>query len=72
VTRLVDNWVAARVEFAQRLVADVAQLAARLGDPAGPGAVREVEFGAGDSHRDGRSVRHVLSTLGRNLLSFNA
>ncbi|WBB76087.1 type 2 lanthipeptide synthetase LanM family protein [Micromonospora sp. WMMD1128] len=58
-TVLVDNWVDARVEFARRLVADQAALADRLGDPAGLGAVTGVSFGAGDSHRGGRSVGFV-------------
>ncbi|MEV0460108.1 type 2 lanthipeptide synthetase LanM family protein [Catellatospora methionotrophica] len=58
-TILVDNWVEARVEFAQRLLADLADLTAQLGDPAGLGTVTEVSFGAGDSHRGGRSVGFV-------------
>ncbi|HEY1178512.1 MAG TPA: DUF4135 domain-containing protein, partial [Phytomonospora sp.] len=60
-TVLIDNWVNARVEFAERLVADAGALAARLSDAAGtdPGTVTEVSIGAGDSHRGGRSVGFV-------------
>jgi type 2 lantibiotic biosynthesis protein LanM len=55
-TRIVDNWVEARVEFATRLVADVAAVAARLAEAGPPGVVTDVSLGAGDSHRGGRSV----------------
>lgn len=60
-TVLIDNWVNARVEFAERLVADVDALAGRLGDATGAaiGTVAEVSIGAGDSHRGGRSVGFV-------------
>lgn len=58
-TVLIDNWANARIEFAQRLVQDIASLTDRLGDPADLGVVAEVSFGAGDSHRGGRSVGFV-------------
>ncbi|MGC4759094.1 type 2 lanthipeptide synthetase LanM family protein [Micromonospora trifolii] len=58
-TILIDNWVDARVEFAKRLTADATALTARLGDLAELGSVTEVSFGAGDSHRGGRSVGFV-------------
>jgi type 2 lantibiotic biosynthesis protein LanM len=56
--RMVDNWVDSRIEFATRLTADVADLAARLDQP-DLGVVTGVSLGAGDSHRGGRSVGFV-------------
>jgi type 2 lantibiotic biosynthesis protein LanM len=55
-TVLIDNWANARIEFAQRLVTDIPSLASLLD---GPGVLDEVSFGAGDSHRGGRSVGFV-------------
>ncbi|MGI5214101.1 type 2 lanthipeptide synthetase LanM family protein [Plantactinospora sp. CA-290183] len=57
--RRLDDWVEVRAEFVERLVADVAALVARLADPAGLGPVTELVFGAGDTHRGGRSVALV-------------
>ncbi|MFC6092666.1 type 2 lanthipeptide synthetase LanM family protein [Saccharothrix lopnurensis] len=48
------NRVDAAVEFAGRFVADRAALAVLTG--ADPGCLRSVDFGAGDSHRAGRTV----------------
>ena len=67
-TVLVDNWVDARVEFARRLVADAPALAHRLGDPADLGVVTGVSFGAGDSHRGGRSVGFVRFANGARVV----
>jgi type 2 lantibiotic biosynthesis protein LanM len=63
--RTVDNWEASRLEFARRLVADHADLADRCGGPRALGDLAEVSFGAGDSHRGGRSVAVVRFTGGR-------
>lgn len=57
--RLVDNWVAARTEFAERLLRDLPDLVARFPDEAELGTVNRVDFDAGDSHRNGRSVAIV-------------
>ncbi|WBB76084.1 type 2 lanthipeptide synthetase LanM family protein [Micromonospora sp. WMMD1128] len=62
--RVVDNWEAARLEFARRLVADHATLADRCGVPDALGDLAGVSFGAGDSHRGGRSVAVVRFTSG--------
>ncbi|MEV4417475.1 type 2 lanthipeptide synthetase LanM family protein [Catellatospora sp. NPDC049609] len=62
--RAVDNWEASRLEFAQRLVADYAELARRCGGPDALGDLAEVGFGAGDSHRGGRSVAVVRFATG--------
>ncbi|MEV4414300.1 type 2 lanthipeptide synthetase LanM family protein, partial [Catellatospora sp. NPDC049609] len=67
-TVLIDNWAQARIEFAQRLVADVATLAERLGDAARLGVVADVSVDAGDSHRDGRSVGFVRFTSGARVV----
>ncbi|MEV0460111.1 type 2 lanthipeptide synthetase LanM family protein [Catellatospora methionotrophica] len=66
--RAVDDWVASRLEFAQRLVADYAELAERCGGPDALGDVAEVGFGAGDSHRGGRSVAAVRFATGAKVM----
>ncbi|MER6068565.1 type 2 lanthipeptide synthetase LanM family protein [Streptomyces sp. NPDC001817] len=55
--------VAATAAFATRLAADRASLAPLLGRP--PGEMRDVTFGAGDSHRGGLSVSRVDFAGGR-------
>src|SRR5262245_5209612 len=55
--RIVANWVAAVAEFAVRYAAD--KEAIGLGDMTG------VAFGAGDSHRGGRTVAMVTAERGR-------
>ncbi|MDI6102275.1 type 2 lanthipeptide synthetase LanM family protein [Actinoplanes sp. NEAU-A12] len=52
-----ESWVEARRELADRLRADLPELAARFGVVArGMADVTAVRFGAGDPHRGGRSV----------------
>jgi type 2 lantibiotic biosynthesis protein LanM len=63
VERLVGNRCAALLEFAERWASDRAQIAKLCGAP--PGALREVTFGAGDSHRGGRTVAIVSCEGGR-------
>ncbi|MEV4418060.1 type 2 lanthipeptide synthetase LanM family protein [Catellatospora sp. NPDC049609] len=55
VDRMVSNRVDAVVELAQRLTDD----RARLADYAGADMMTGVSFGAGDTHRDGRTVARV-------------
>lgn len=53
---LVDNRVSASLEFARRFARDREALAGFIGDM---GQLRAVSFGAGDSHRGGRTVAVV-------------
>ncbi|MCW6005095.1 type 2 lantipeptide synthetase LanM family protein [Micromonospora sp. CPCC 205371] len=62
--RLIDNWQASRLEFVDRLVADYDEIADRCGGRAALGDLAEVRFGAGDSHRQGRSVAVVRFQTG--------
>lgn len=64
VVRAIDDWTASRIEFARHLVADYAELSAHgeLGDLA------ELSFGAGDSHRGGRSVAAVRFATGARVM----
>ncbi|MFJ8581036.1 type 2 lanthipeptide synthetase LanM family protein [Micromonospora sp. NPDC093277] len=56
----VRTWIRVRAELAQRLVDDAAVLHETFGAPAeGLTAVREIRFGAGDTHRGGRAVAVV-------------
>ncbi|MGC5287582.1 type 2 lanthipeptide synthetase LanM family protein [Micromonospora sp. DT231] len=66
--RVVDNWEASRLEFAERLVADYADLADRCGGPDALGDLAEVSFGAGDNHRGGRSVAVVRFATGARVM----
>ncbi|MGX7675486.1 type 2 lanthipeptide synthetase LanM [Plantactinospora sp. DSM 117369] len=51
------TWIRVRLELAHRLVEDADRLREAFGAPAaGLSAVREIRFGAGDTHRGGRSV----------------
>ncbi|MGW0707150.1 type 2 lanthipeptide synthetase LanM family protein [Streptomyces sp. NPDC002643] len=56
---LLNTWRAARVEFATRLLTDFSALVETVWDGKRPGAVEAVDFGAGDTHRGGRSVAVV-------------
>src|SRR5205814_9471777 len=55
----IDFWIATRATFARRLAADLTELCRTLFAGRDPGAVREVRFGAGDTHRGGQSVAIV-------------
>ncbi|MEU5052264.1 type 2 lanthipeptide synthetase LanM family protein [Streptomyces sp. NPDC021096] len=66
--RVVDNWVAARTEFARRLLVDLPDLLAHFDDAPSPGQVSHVAFDAGDSHRGGRSVGIVHFSDGRKVV----
>jgi type 2 lantibiotic biosynthesis protein LanM len=56
---VLDSWVATRALFARRLAQDLPEIRRTLWDGRDPGAVREVAFGAGDTHRGGQSVAIV-------------
>ncbi|MER5318685.1 type 2 lanthipeptide synthetase LanM family protein [Streptosporangium roseum] len=64
---ILAGWVDSRAEFAERLAADFPEigklLAGRAGE--GPGRVLEMRFGAGDTHRGGRSVAIVSFAGGK-------
>ncbi|MFI6239511.1 type 2 lanthipeptide synthetase LanM family protein [Micromonospora sp. NPDC050795] len=66
--RVVDNWQASRLEFAERVVADHAELSDRCGGPDSLGDLAEVSFGAGDNHRGGRSVAAVRFATGARVM----
>ncbi|MCK2244309.1 MULTISPECIES: type 2 lanthipeptide synthetase LanM family protein [unclassified Crossiella] len=53
------RWFSTRVEFAQHLAADRAELITTVLGGADPGRVTEVGFGSGDTHRGGRTVAIV-------------
>jgi class II lanthipeptide synthase len=55
-TEVLDAWRTARVEFARHLLADFSSLVEQLWCGDRPGSLVAVEFGAGDTHRGGRSV----------------
>ncbi|MGW5875106.1 type 2 lanthipeptide synthetase LanM family protein [Nocardiopsis terrae] len=57
VDTLLHGWARARLEFTERLAADLPALDSLRGAPLGP--VESVGFGAGDTHRGGRSVAVV-------------
>lgn len=52
----VERWVACSLEFLQHLAHDWAAMRARLTPDHDPGVLTAVSSGAGDTHRDGRSV----------------
>jgi type 2 lantibiotic biosynthesis protein LanM len=56
---LLDAWRATRVEFARHLLADFSSLVDEIWEGSRPGPLLAVEFGAGDTHRGGRSVAVV-------------
>lgn len=62
---LLAGWVDSRAEFAERLVADLAELDTWC--DGGLGEVTEVRFGAGDTHRRGRSAA-VVSFAGATVV----
>ncbi|HEX8118127.1 MAG TPA: type 2 lanthipeptide synthetase LanM, partial [Pyrinomonadaceae bacterium] len=55
-TRAVESWVGASLEFLERLRADWDRLLATFGPGADPGLLVSLKGDAGDSHRGGRSV----------------
>ncbi|MET8454233.1 type 2 lanthipeptide synthetase LanM family protein [Streptomyces sp. NPDC005209] len=60
---LLTGWVDSRAEFAERLLADLGQLDTWF--DGGLGDITEARFGAGDTHRRGRSVAVVAFTGGK-------
>jgi type 2 lantibiotic biosynthesis protein LanM len=56
---VLDSWRAARVEFARHLLSDFSSLVDTMWEGSRPGPLLAVEFGAGDTHRGGRSVAVV-------------
>ncbi|HKS47040.1 MAG TPA: type 2 lanthipeptide synthetase LanM family protein [Amycolatopsis sp.] len=62
---VLDAWRKARVEFARHLLADFSSLVDTVWDSRSPGALVAVDFGAGDTHRGGRSVAVVRFTENR-------
>ncbi|MFC6882930.1 MULTISPECIES: type 2 lanthipeptide synthetase LanM family protein [Actinomadura] len=59
VVETLDDWVAARLAFARELAADLPALAEAFGGEDGLGPLADVEFGAAETHRGGRSVALV-------------
>ena len=55
-TVMVTHWRAALIEFADRLVADGAEIADAFFGTDAPGQLTRLHLSAGDSHRQGRSV----------------
>jgi type 2 lantibiotic biosynthesis protein LanM len=55
-TICIDRWVAVSLEFLQHLCGDWELIRATFTPDIDPGVLTEVHSGAGDSHRDGRSV----------------
>ncbi|GKQ36401.1 type 2 lanthipeptide synthetase LanM family protein [Streptomyces sp. A012304] len=66
--RAIDQWVDSRLEFTDRLVSDLGALEERCGGTDTLGTVAEVTFGAGDSHRGGRSVAVVRFVGGQKVM----
>lgn len=56
---VLDAWRATRVEFARNLLADFSSLVDVVLEGSRPGPLTGVDFGAGDTHRGGRSVAIV-------------
>lgn len=52
----VEQWVNYGLEFLEHLCIDWAELCATFSPESKPGLLTEVQMGAGDTHRDGRSV----------------
>src|SRR4029450_11524225 len=52
----IDQWVAFSLEFLRHLSADYGAIGGGFGREHNPGVLIEVQGGAGDSHRGGRSV----------------
>ncbi|WP_219339814.1 type 2 lanthipeptide synthetase LanM family protein [Luteimonas salinisoli] len=65
VETILDNRCAASVALARHWVRDREHLSALLGGP--PGAMLELRFGAGDSHRGGRTVAMIRAEGGRTV-----
>ncbi|MGH8625115.1 MAG: type 2 lanthipeptide synthetase LanM family protein, partial [Gammaproteobacteria bacterium] len=64
VVQAVDQWVATSLEFLEQLSRDSADLRATFHGGEGLGQLSELETGAGDAHRGGRSVRVLQFTSG--------
>jgi len=62
-TERLKFWLSRRIEFASALVADMDVVTERFFK--GPPGTLEVEFGQGDSHRQGRSVAIVATDSGK-------
>ncbi|MEV0731947.1 type 2 lanthipeptide synthetase LanM family protein [Polymorphospora sp. NPDC050346] len=66
---LLRRWIEARLEFVERLLADLPDLRHRLGlTVAGLDGLVDVRFGAGDSHRGGRTVAVLTFVGGHHLV----
>ena len=55
-TTTIDHWVRFSIEFLSHLCADWQSIRASLSKDADPGALVGISAGAGDTHREGRSV----------------
>lgn len=60
----INHWVAVNVEFVEHLTKDWQELKELFSPNEDPGAITEIKGGAGDSHRQGRSVIVVKFSSG--------
>jgi len=63
-----DDWVESSLEFLSRLCADWDSICASFTGGEDPGKLAEVTFGAGDTHRQGRSVAIATFSSGFKLV----
>ena len=63
-----ERWVAVMSEFAGRLIRDWNELVATFFAGTSPGAITDIDAGAGDSHRGGRSVMILAFESGARLV----
>jgi type 2 lantibiotic biosynthesis protein LanM len=65
---IIDRWVAFGFEFLSHLCADWQQICATFSPQSDPGILIAVEAGAGDTHREGRSVIRLTLSSGLKLV----
>ena len=63
-----ESWLESSLEFLRRLVSDWGVLRDKFFDGADPGLLEEVQGGAGDSHRGGRSVILLRFSSGKRIV----
>jgi len=68
VVALLRNWVRARLELAERLIADLPAIREKLGPLEEPGQPSEIDLGAGDLHAGGRSVARLTFEGGQRVV----
>jgi hypothetical protein len=67
-TICVEQWVTCSLEFLQHLAADWEALRATFSPDSDPGSLAQVDAGAGDTHRRGRSVMMARFTSGLHVV----